>query len=183
VALDTRLHAEPDRALSDHLRERGFDDALLAQPWDWVVLQQGPSSLPASRAALVASARAIATRLQDRPTRIALFAAWPAAMHADASPAAEANYRAAAEAIGACVLPVAAAWRLARAEADMPALYQQDRLHPTRAGTRLSAMVVMRGLLGEATAPSRASGDAAEHAMAAVVDAAYAAEPRACRPR
>jgi hypothetical protein len=102
-------------------------------------------------------------------------------MHADASPAAEANYRAAAEAIGACVLPVAAAWRLARAEARMPALYQQDRLHPTRAGTRLSAMVVVRGLLGGSAAQAQAN--AGERAMAAVVDAAYAAEPLACRPR
>ena len=173
-ALDAVMHARPDFSLADHLRDRTVLDAR-GTPWDWVVLQQGPSSLPASGDDLVASARAMALRLQGRPTRIALFAAWPAADRADASLQGEANYRRAAEAIGACLLPVAAAWRLARADAAMPRLYQADRLHPSRSGTRLAALVVLRGLLGRAPADG-------EDAMERIVTAAYAQEPLACRP-
>lgn len=175
TAPDTRMRAEPDYALADHLRERAFLEAL-AQPWDWVVLQQGPSSLSTSRDELMASARAIATRLAGRPTRIALFSAWPAAQRIGASREGEASYRLAAEAIGACVLPVAAAWRLAGDDRNMPALYQADRLHPTRAGTRLAALVVVRGLLGAG------SDDKANLALDRIVADAYAQEPLACKP-
>ncbi|MFS8064527.1 MAG: hypothetical protein ACMG5Z_08040 [Luteimonas sp.] len=182
VTLDTQLRTAPNYALSDHLREPSFD-AVLAQPWDWVILQQGPSSLPESKDDLIASAVAIAARLRDRPTRIALLAAWPAAANAATSPAAEANYRDAAAAIGACVLPVAAAWRLAGEVSELPVLYQIDRLHPNRAGTRLSAMVVVHGLLGAgSTAAGHAAGGGNENAMATIVHAAYAQEPRACAP-
>ncbi len=176
VVLETELRASPNYALSDHLRDRGFVSAL-AQPWDWIVLQQGPSSLPASGEDLVASVTAIAARLRGTSTRIALLAAWPAAGRAATSQAGEANYRQAAEAVDACVLPVAAAWRLAGDTEGMPVLYQIDQLHPNRSGTRLSAMIVARGLLG----PD--ARDPGETAMVQTVDAAYAQEPLACPAR
>ena len=182
MMLKTQLRAEPNYALLDHLRVKTFE-ALLAQPWDWVVLQQGPSSLPESRDELIASAAAIAARLRNKPTRIALLAAWPAERDAASSPAAEANYRLAAATIGACVLPVAAAWRLASEGGQLPALYRTDRLHPNRSGTRLAAMIVVHGLLGEASTPAgNSAGAGSERTMATIVDAAYAQEPGACKP-
>lgn len=147
VAIETTMRAEPDYSLSDHLRNRRFA-AALEEPWDWVVLQQGPSALPESRRELVDAARLIAARFKDKPTRLALMSAWPAQRNAAMSPQAEASYREAATAIDACVLPVAAAWRLAGADANAPALHQRDRLHPTPIGTLLSAMTVTRGLFG-----------------------------------
>ena len=76
---------------------------------------------------------------------------------------AEASYREAATAIDACVLPVAGAWRIARAQANPPPLYQDDRLHPTPLGTLLSAMTATRGLLGmESTQPFEAPEGADE---------------------
>lgn len=147
VIIEATLHAEPDYSLSDHLRQRRTG-TLLEKPWDWVVLQQGPSALPESRRDLVESARRVATRLEGKPTRIALMSAWPAQRYAGMSLQAEASYREAATAIQACVLPAAAAWRIARAQQGAPALYAADRLHPTRPGTLLAAMTVTRGLLG-----------------------------------
>lgn len=180
LALDTRLRAAPDYALADHLRDHAFL-AMLEEPWDWVVLQQGPSSLPENRNGLLASAGLVAARLRGKPTRIALMAAWPAASRTDTSPAAEANYRYVADAIGACVLPVAAAWRLAGEDTTLPVLYAPDRLHPNRIGTRLSAMVVLRGLFGAGSASvGNAKGGERERAMESIVEAAYAQEPRAC---
>ena len=132
-ALRTTLHAAPDYALVDHLHDRRFD-RVLAQPWDWVVLQQGPSASPQGRAELIASVRTIAERLHGRSLRIALVAGWPASRNASMSPAAERSHRDAAAAVSACVLPVATARRLARAEHGVPTLYAADGLHATRMG-------------------------------------------------
>lgn len=146
VVIEATMRAEPDYSLADHLRDSRFD-ALLKASWDWVVLQQGPSSLPGSKRELVESARLISARLRGRPSRIALMSAWPAQRNAAMSSQAEASYREAAAAVDACVLPVASAWRIALAQPDPPPLYQADRLHPTPVGTLLAAMAVARGLL------------------------------------
>jgi hypothetical protein len=176
----TTLRAAPDYALVDHLHDRRFD-RVLAQPWDWVVLQQGPSASPQGCAELIASVRTIAERLHGRSLRIALVAGWPASRNASMSPAAERSYRDAAADVGACVMPVATAWRLARADDRVPTLYAADGLHATRMGTRLAALTVVDGLIGLAPAPlaARAAGPR-ETALVAAARAAYAEEAVRC---
>lgn len=234
--IDTGLRAEPDFGLADHLRDRRLR-AALEQRWDWIVLQQGPSSLPQNRAALIDNVRrfrrridaadrarraagaksdasyaegavasttaaAAAGRIAQRArrdarvspdaswrTRIALMAAWPPLPHAALSPDAELSYRLAAEAIDACVLPVAAAWRIARESADVPMLYQADELHPTRAGSVLAAMAMLPGLIDLRPGPlvqPPADADAAERARLQVMESAarlaHEQEIRPCEP-
>lgn len=219
VSLRVTMRAEPDYSLADHLRDRRLR-VLLSQPWDWVVLQQGPSSLPQSRAELIESTRILVQKLRRAqdwrrreamglgplgsasvtarmvgppsealrgPVRIALFAAWPQLHYADSSPNAEESYRLAAEAVHACVLPVAAAWRIAREAGDAPRLYHADQTHPTHAGSVLAALTILPGLLGQ-TAPSPlaapAGADAVERArLQRLEQAARRAldeEPRRC---
>lgn len=234
--LDTGLRAEPDFGLSDHLRDHRLR-AALAQRWDWIVLQQGPSSLPQNRAALIENVRRFRRRIDaaDRArraasprtdatyaegaaasatgaaaagrvakgarrdarvspdasgrTRIALMAAWPPQPHAALSPEAELSYRLAAEAIDACVLPVAAAWRIARESGEVPTLYQADELHPTRAGSLLAAMAMLPGLIDLRPGPlvqPPADADAAERARLQLLESAarlaHEQEARHCEP-
>jgi hypothetical protein len=150
VTLEAEMLAEPGLSLADHLAGPHLRHRL-KRDWDWVVLQQGPSSLPESRADLVRSAEAIAAAVRGRPLRIALFSTWPQRAHRASSLAAEASYRIAALAIGACVVPAASAWRHALAADDPPALYQRDRMHATRAGAVLAALTILPGLVGAET--------------------------------
>ncbi|HEX5662318.1 MAG TPA: SGNH/GDSL hydrolase family protein [Xanthomonadaceae bacterium] len=178
----TTLQAAPDYGLVDHLHDRRFD-RVLEQQWDWVVLQQGPSASSHARAELIASVRTIAERLHGRSLRIALVAGWPASRNASMSPAAERSYRDAAAAVGACVMPVATAWRLARADERAPTLYAADGLHATRMGTRLAALTVVDGLFGPARSAPAAANRAAgprETALLAAASAAYAEEAMRC---
>ena len=219
VDVRVSMHAGPDLSLADQLAKRSLR-ILLSQPWDWVVLQQGPSSLPESRAELIESTRTLAKRLRRAqdwrrresmglgplgstsgsarlvgapaealrgPTRIAMFAAWPQLPHAASSPQAEESYRLAAQAVRGCVLPVAAAWRIARESGDAPRLYQEDLVHATNAGTVLAALAIVSGLTGKPLPPlaAPAGADAAERArLQRLVDAAQQAldeEPERCR--
>ena len=175
IAVETVLLAAPDHALADHLRSPRLD-RLLRRDWDWVVLQQGPSALPESRAELIDSTRRIAEALQGSKARIALFAAWPAQRNRHMSPDAEASYRAAAAVVQACVVPVASAWRMLQEAPDAPRLYQRDGLHPTREGSRLAAMALVRALVdASAPGPAHAAFDAA-------IASAFAGEAAACAP-
>lgn len=144
--------AQPDYSLEDHI-VTGAYDAMLERGWDWVVLQQGPSSLPASREHLRTWSLRAAESARERGIRVALMSAWPALGNAHTWANAETSYRLAAEAARACVAPVAAAWRHARERHPDIGLYQRDRLHPEPAGTLLAALVIVRALTGRAPKP------------------------------
>ena len=160
VALEVGMLAEPGHSLGDHLAGGRLQAALQRADWDWVVLQQGPSSRPESRVDLRRSVTAITEALHGRRARIALMSVWPHRRDRASSLAAEESYRQAAAAIDACVLPVATAWRLAAADDAAPRLYQRDQLHATRAGTVLAALTVGLGLIGpDRAAPPPATGD------------------------
>ena len=160
VALEVGMLAEPGHSLGDHLAGGRLQAALQRADWDWVVLQQGPSSRPESRVDLRRSVTAIADVLHGRRARVALMSVWPHRRDRASSPAAEESYRQAAAAIGACVLPVATAWRLAGPAEGAPRLYQRDQLHATQAGTVLAALTVGLGLVGpDDTAPPPSAGD------------------------
>ena len=160
VTLGVEMVAEPGHSLGDHLAGGRLKAALQRADWDWVVLQQGPSSRPESRVDLRRSVTAIAEALRGRRARIALMSVWPHRRDRASSLAAEESYRQAAAAIDACVLPVATAWRLAGSADGAPRLYQRDQLHATRAGTVLAALTVGLGLVGPGrAAPPPATGN------------------------
>lgn len=142
--------AEPDFALEDHIVTGLYDSVLESDPYDWVVLQQGPSSLPQNQVYLRTWAVRAAASAHAHGIRVALMAAWPALDNAYTSLNAELSYRNAAIASGGCSLPVATAWRLVREQRPDLSLYQRDRLHPTPEGTLLAALVIVRGMLYQA---------------------------------
>lgn len=146
IELVPGMVAEPNFSIEDHLRRRDYEH-MLARGWDWVVLQQGPSSLPENQEILRVQAGRAAALAHAHGIRVALFAAWPALDNAHTWAAAELSYRNAARANGLCVLPVSTAWRLARERAPVVQLYAQDRLHASAEGSLLAALVLAQGLV------------------------------------
>jgi hypothetical protein len=146
IALHVGMLAEANFAIEDHLARDDYA-ARLDEGWDWVVLQQGPSSLPENQVNLRVFAGHAAAMARARGARVALMSAWPALPNAHTWPAAETSYRLAALANGLCVLPVASAWRTVHETLPGIRLYQADQLHAEREGTLLAALVIVRGLV------------------------------------
>jgi hypothetical protein len=91
--------AFPNFSLVDHW-DRG--DALRAiddGPWDVVVLQQGPSALPDSRAVLVEYAGKFAAEIRRVGARPAIYMVWPGLDRLDEWDAVTQSYAAAASAV------------------------------------------------------------------------------------
>ena len=97
------------RTLADHWADPRVR-AEIAKGWDHVVLQQGPSAFPAERAQLAADAQRFAAPIRAAGARPALLMAWPRSDRRSEFPAAIASSRAAGQAAGAAVIPVAEAW-------------------------------------------------------------------------
>jgi hypothetical protein len=176
--VETRTVAPGGVSLEEHWTSTGARQALAEADWDVVVLQQGPSSLPESRAHLVSWARRWADEVRAHGAKPALLTVWPEEERASALPDVIASYEAAAGESGAELLPAGAAWSAAWRRDRGLALYGPDGFHPSELGTELAALVVYAGLTGaapdglplDAAVPADSAGilrDAAAEALAA----------------
>ena len=111
-----------------------------------VVLQQGPSALPESRRLLIEYARRFAQETRKVGARPALYMVWPSLDRRQDFIGVSQSYRAAANAVKGVVFPAGDAWRRALNRHHDVALYSEDRLHPTFAGSYLAALVIYQGL-------------------------------------
>ena len=141
--------AFPDYSLEDHWNRGEALDSIDRGGWDAVVLQQGPSSLPASQANLLEWAGRFAERIHAAGGRPAVYMVWPP-VGGDWNGVVTA-YTGAAEATDAILLPAGRAWQAVLAANPEIALYGPDSFHPSRAGAYLAALVIFGGLADRTT--------------------------------
>ncbi len=147
-ALATRMVAPGGVSLEDHWTLTGAREVLEAGSWDYVVLQQGPSTLPESASNLREWTVRWSDAIRQRGARPAVYEVWPdSAFGVRLSfPAVIRSYRAAADAAHALFLPAGEAWQEAwRPNPRLP-LYGPDGFHPSKLGTTLAALVIVARL-------------------------------------
>ena len=130
----------PGASLADHLADGRALRAIRGGGWDVVSLQQGPSTLPESRAELIASTRELASEVRKTGGRPALLMVWP--LPGQQASAVSASYRAAAEATDAILLPAGDAWVLLGERDPGLVLVGPDGFHPSSLGTYAAALAV-----------------------------------------
>jgi hypothetical protein len=145
--LECRTVAFPGYSLEDHWNRGDAARTIAAGGWTVVVLQQGPSALPESRALLVEYARRFDAVIASVGARTALYMVWPASSRAADFDAVNASYAAAARAVNGLLLPAGDAWRAAWRRDPRIALYGGDGFHPSPEGSYLAALVIYAGLV------------------------------------
>jgi hypothetical protein len=140
----TEMIASPNYALEDHLNA-GIAKALKRR-WDFVVLQQGPSSMDDSRQFLIRDVKAIAALT---PARIAVLMVWPPQERWSALSRVAESHRLAAEAVGGVLIPAGTA--MDEALERNVKVFEADGFHPSPAGTRVVALATYRALKAAGT--------------------------------
>src|SRR5262245_7335119 len=127
-------------SLEDHLDSGPALGRIRSRNWSVVVLQQGPSTLPESRAALIRDSTRMAAEIRAVGARPALLMVWglPGQRQEDVS----ASYRAAAEATGSVLIPAGDAWQIALGRDRSLRMTVADGFHPSPLGTWLAALTV-----------------------------------------
>jgi hypothetical protein len=144
----TTMVAGANFALQDHWAA-GIGATIRDLEPDVVVLQQGPSSLPASRINLIAWTDTLSGAIRAAGGTPALLMVWPELARYSVMDAVRESYRAAAEKVDGVFIPAGEAFR--RLHDGHPDLepYGPDGFHPSRMGTLVSALAVVRSLSGE----------------------------------
>ena len=144
-----RTIARPNFAVIDHAL--GMSDAvnvIKSQSWDYVVLQQGPTTLAINRDTLIIATKLLDPDVRGAGGRIAQLMAWPDADSRQLFPAVRASSQAAAQSVNGVFIPAGDAWRAALEADPTIQLYGFDRYHPARLGTYLAALVVYERVTG-----------------------------------
>ena len=145
--INVRMVANPNFALIDHYQ--GGSDALneiALSRWDFVVLQQGPSTTPINRDSLILTAQLFEPRIRRSGAKPALSMVWPTTDRLAFFDEARISYQMAATAVNGVFMPAGKAWQTAWATDASLAFYQSDGLHPTPLGTYVAALVIYERL-------------------------------------
>lgn len=141
--------AFPDYALVDHLNQGSAVSAIKADKWNFVVLQQGPSSVQINRDSLIMMTAIFDSFIKDNGAKTSLYSVWPQTINYSTFARAIESYRLAAESVHGVYLPVGAAWKNAlEQDASLP-LYSNDGLHPAPLGTYLAALIMYERFTGK----------------------------------
>jgi hypothetical protein len=138
--------------LEDHWNEGTARRAIAEGGWDVVVLQQGPSALPASRVDLLEYTRRFADEIQSIGARPALYMVWPSQSRFGDFERVVESYALAAKEVDGLLFPAGEAWRAAWRRDPGIELYSEDGLHPTVAGSYLAALVMYERLYNRPSA-------------------------------
>ncbi|MEO5509792.1 MAG: hypothetical protein ABIS27_04125 [Longimicrobiales bacterium] len=139
----TDMVAYGDYALVDHYN--GTSEARAKIPsrkWDYVVMQQGPSSVQLSRDTLIVGARLFNPSIRAAGAMPAMYMVWPSKDRLSFFGDVIESYRLAAVDINAAIFPVGAAWQAAWSTDPSLPLYSSDNFHPSTMGTYLAAIVM-----------------------------------------
>jgi hypothetical protein len=140
----TQMIAKPDYALEDHLRD-GIARTLRKGRWDFVVVQQGPSSMDDSRRLLIRDVQAIAAAVRS-PARIAVLMVWPPRARWAAMDRVAESHRLAADAVQGVLIPAGRALDAELQRDPSAPLFAPDGFHPTQRATEIVALTVYRSL-------------------------------------
>lgn len=116
--------------------------ALERMKWDFVVMQQGPSSLPENRADMRKWAKQFAPKIRKAGARQALYMVWPALDRIAYFDDVRESYSLAASDVEGMFIPAGEAWRAAWRRDPKAPLYSSDDFHPSTTGTYTAALSI-----------------------------------------
>lgn len=140
------MQAQPGFALEDHWH-RGIAGTIRELSPDVVVMQQGPSSLPANQAHLAAWADSLGRVVGEVGAEPALLMVWPDLSRVFAFDDVRDGYRRAARTVNGTFIPAGEALRALHAGHPDLSPFGSDGFHPHQRGTVLAAYVVVGTLL------------------------------------
>ena len=139
-ALVVKAITMPGAALEDHFVQHTAHVALANGGYQWVIMQQGPSSVPANQEHLRTWASRFNPLIRAGGARPAMYMVWPDAGRLAYFDDVRDAYSNAALAINGMFIPAGEAWREAWRSDPALALYGPDQFHPSALGSYVAGL-------------------------------------------
>ena len=148
VRLNTTVIALPNYALIDHWNDGVIQKEINSKKFDFVIVQQGPSSQNFGRNILMEYGDKINRLCNNNNARLCFFMVWPSLHYYKTFDKVIANYTEAAHGNNALVCPVGKVWKDHIESGDL-SLYSPDGFHPSQKGSQIAAQVIVDTVVKE----------------------------------
>lgn len=144
--IEKEMLAKPNYALEDHWIEGCLQAMIKSGYYDFVVVQQGPSSQADGAKSLLEYGGYLQELCKANDTKLAFFMVWPARVNYHTFPGVITNYTNAAYATGAILCPAGQAWKQYIDRTGDWSYYGADEFHPSPLGTNVAAEIIYKSL-------------------------------------
>jgi hypothetical protein len=134
--------ALPNYALIDHLSDGKLQTMIATKKYNYVIVQQGPSSQPEGREMLLEAAPKIKELCTANGAQLAFYMVWPAHDNYYNFDGVIRNYTEAATMTNSILCPVGTVWKEYIDRTNDLSYYGSDLFHPSLKGTQVAAEVI-----------------------------------------
>lgn len=146
ITVKTKLIAFPNYAILDHWNDGNVQKEIATKNYDYVILQQGPSSQAFGKSILLDYGKKYSTLCKENNTKLCYFMVWPSRTYYHTFSAVIKNHRDAAMQNNAILLPVGEVWKSHFDTTENFDYYSEDGFHPSLKGSEISAKVIVQYL-------------------------------------
>lgn len=142
----TEMLAFPDYGLIDHWYDGKVQEKIASGVFDYVVIQQGPSSQQEGRESLIYYGGLLNSLCEENGAQLAYYMVWPARAYYYTFGGVIENYRYAAALHSTLLCPVGERWKEHFDGTGDFSYYGPDNFHPSEAGSKVAATIIYYSL-------------------------------------
>lgn len=146
ITVSTTMVARSNYAIVDHWADGKVQILINSKEFDFVVIQQGPSSQLDGYDMLVNAGAQYAQLCESNNSRLAYFMVWPSISNYHSFDGVIANYTAGAKKNNAILIPVGSIWKKYIDATGDYSYYGPDGFHPSLAGSQIAAEIIVETL-------------------------------------
>ncbi len=146
MEVHTEMLALPNYALEDHWKDGTMQERIRSGIFDFVIVQQGPSSEKDGRVMLLDYGARIKTLCEQYGSKLVFFMVWPAKYNWHTFEGVINNYTEAANATKSILCPVGLEWKQYMESTLDYGYYGDDQFHPSLQGSQIAAEVIFAAL-------------------------------------
>ncbi|WP_299397590.1 SGNH/GDSL hydrolase family protein [uncultured Gelidibacter sp.] len=147
VNLTYKMVAFPNYSLEDHWNDGEIQKLIASTSFDFIILQQGPSSQHDGRKMLIEDDKKYSNLAQLHNAKLCYFMVWPSMSNYHTFDDVIKNHTDAAAINNAILLPVGEVWKTHFDNTKNFQYYGPDGFHPSLEGSKIVAEVIVHRLL------------------------------------
>lgn len=148
-AMEVKQVTLPNYGISDHLLDGEIQKLILSGNYDYVIIQQGPSSQPYGRETLINYGKVYKQLCDKGGAELVFFMVWPSRKYYHTFDGVIASYHEAAKVCGSMICPVGEVWKEHFDTTNDFSYYGPDGFHPSLKGSKVAANLIVDSLFKE----------------------------------
>ena len=147
--IKTKMIAYPNYGLEDHWNDGKIQQLIKTNKYDFVIIQQGPSSQTYGRTSLIMYGAKLKKICRQNNSQLVYFMVWPSRQYYHTFDGVIENYTEAAEKNDALLCAVGQNWKAHFDATNDFSYYEADGFHPSLKGSKVAAEIIAKILTSD----------------------------------